>query len=68
MAILKFFVILLLATGIFIITADSRLLLHQNLRELFQRSGNMEEGETKEFSAASNKDLNPFWHDPRHNK
>lgn len=68
MAMSKFFVILLLASAIFIITADSRLLLHQNLRELFQTSGDMEEGVTKEFSAASNKDLNPIWHDPRHNK
>ena len=69
MAMSNYVIILLLAIHIFV-TAESRLLLPQNLRELFERSEDMKEGfDTKEFAEASNsKDpLSPIGHDPHHN-
>ena len=65
----NYVIILLLAIHIFV-TAESRLLLPQNLRELFERSEDMKEVfDTKEFAEASNSEdpLNPIGHDPHHN-
>jgi len=63
------YVVILLVFHIFL-TTESRLILPQNFRELFERSENMKGAfDTKEFAEASNsKDpLNPIGHDPHHN-
>ena len=66
---LKFIVFLFLATQICVI-AESRLILPQNLRELFERSEDMKEGlDSKDLAEASNSKgpKNPIGHDPHHN-